>query len=119
MGLAAPAGKTYRINRDGSIPKDNPYAGRKDAIEGIYTVGNRNVQGIAQHPVTGQIWGTEHGPMGGDELNVLKLGRNYGWPVITWGIHYDGKPEQMPATSEVPEIPGESEPTPGLEPGTC
>ena len=90
--LNKPAGKTYRINRDGSIPKDNPYAGRADAIQAIYTVGNRNVQGIDQHPVTGQIWGTEHGPMGGDELNVLKLGHNYGWPVISHGIDYDGKP---------------------------
>jgi aldose sugar dehydrogenase len=90
--LDKPAGKTYRINRDGSIPKDNPYAGRADAIQAIYTVGNRNVQGIDQHPVTGQIWGTEHGPMGGDELNVLKLGHNYGWPVISHGIDYDGKP---------------------------
>jgi glucose/arabinose dehydrogenase len=90
--LDKPAGKTYRINRDGSIPKDNPYAGRRDAIQAIYTVGNRNVQGIDQHPVTGAIWGVEHGPMGGDELNVLKLGKNYGWPVISYGIDYDGKP---------------------------
>ena len=90
--LNKPAGKTYRINPDGSIPKDNPYAGRADAIQAIYTVGNRNVQGIDQHPVTGQIWSTEHGPMGGDELNVLKLGHNYGWPVISYGIDYDGKP---------------------------
>lgn len=90
--LNKPAGKTYRINRDGSIPKDNPYAGRADALQAIFTIGNRNVQGIAQHPVTGQIWGTEHGPMGGDELNILRLGRNYGWPVISYGIDYDGKP---------------------------
>ena len=90
--LNKPAGKTYRINRDGSIPKDNPYAGRPDALQAIYTVGNRNVQGIAQHPVTGEIWATEHGPMGGDEINILRLGRNYGWPVISYGIDYDGTP---------------------------
>ncbi len=100
--LDRPAGKTYRINRDGSIPKDNPYAGRADAIQAIYTVGNRNVQGIDQHPVTGQIWGTEHGPMGGDELNVLKSGLNYGWPVITHGLDYDGT--QVSVISEKPGL---------------
>jgi glucose/arabinose dehydrogenase len=88
--LDKPAGKVYRIHRDGSIPTDNPYAGKPGALEAIYTIGNRNVQGIDQHPVTGAIWGTEHGPMGGDELNILELGHNYGWPVITYGIDYDG-----------------------------
>lgn len=85
-----PAGKVYRILPDGSIPADNPYVGKPGAMEAIYTIGNRNVQGIDQHPVTGVIWGTEHGPMGGDELNILRLGRNYGWPVITYGLNYDG-----------------------------
>jgi aldose sugar dehydrogenase len=85
-----PAGKVYRINPDGSIPKDNPYAGKKNALEAIFSIGNRNVQGIAQHPVTGEIWATEHGPMGGDELNILKKGANYGWPTITYGVGYDG-----------------------------
>lgn len=85
-----PAGKIYRIFPDGSIPPDNPYVGQPDALEAIYTIGNRNMQGIAQHPVTGAIWATEHGPMGGDELNILGLGNNYGWPVISWGINYDG-----------------------------
>lgn len=85
-----PAGKVYRINADGSIPKDNPYAGKKNLLQAIYSIGNRNVQGIAQHPVTGEIWATEHGPMGGDELNILKKGANYGWPLITYGVDYDG-----------------------------
>ena len=85
-----PAGKVYRINPDGSIPKDNPYAGKKRALHAIFSIGNRNVQGIAQHPVTGEIWATEHGPMGGDELNILKKGANYGWPIITYGVDYDG-----------------------------
>ncbi len=84
-------GKVYRINPDGSIPKDNPYAGQKGALQAIYTIGNRNVEGIDQSPVTGEIWATEHGPMGGDELNVLKKGANYGWPVITFGIDYSGE----------------------------
>ena len=85
-----PAGKLYRIFPDGSIPPDNPYAGHPDAIEQIFTIGNRNIQGLAQHPVTGALWGTEHGPMGGDELNILENGKNYGWPVISYGINYDG-----------------------------
>ena len=85
-----PAGKVYRINPDGSIPKDNPYAGKKRELKAIFSIGNRNVQGIAQHPVTGEIWATEHGPMGGDELNILKKGANYGWPIITYGVDYDG-----------------------------
>ena len=86
-----PSGKVFRIHPDGSIPKDNPFAGKKGALPALFTIGNRNVQGIAQHPVTGEIWATEHGPMGGDELNVLKKGANYGWPVITYGIDYSGE----------------------------
>ena len=85
-----PAGKVYRINPDGSIPKDNPYAGKTNMLQAIFSIGNRNVQGIAQHPITGEIWATEHGPMGGDELNILKKGANYGWPIITYGVDYDG-----------------------------
>lgn len=87
---AKPAGKVYRINPDGTIPKDNPYAGKKNVLQAIFSIGNRNVQGIAQHPITGEIWATEHGPMGGDELNILKKGANYGWPIITYGVDYDG-----------------------------
>ncbi|MEO5599459.1 MAG: PQQ-dependent sugar dehydrogenase [Cyclobacteriaceae bacterium] len=85
-----PTGKTFRIHPDGSIPKDNPFVKKKGAIAAIFTVGNRNVQGIAQHPVTGDLWATEHGPMGGDELNILKKGANYGWPLVTYGIDYSG-----------------------------
>ncbi len=84
-------GKVYRIHPDGSIPKDNPYAGKTGALQAIFTIGNRNVQGIDQHPETGEIWAAEHGPMGGDELNVLKKGANYGWPVITYGVDYSGE----------------------------
>ncbi|HET9485974.1 MAG TPA: PQQ-dependent sugar dehydrogenase, partial [Chryseosolibacter sp.] len=75
-----PTGKIFRIYPDGSIPKDNPFVGKKGALAATYTLGNRNVQGIARHPATGEIWLTEHGPMGGDELNILKKGGNYGWP---------------------------------------
>jgi len=88
--LSRPEGKIYRINPDGSIPKDNPLYGRKDALQAIYAVGTRNVQGMAQHPVTGEIYFSDHGPQGGDELNVLKKGANYGWPLVTYGINYDG-----------------------------
>jgi glucose/arabinose dehydrogenase len=88
--LSRPAGKIYRINRDGTIPKDNPFYGQPGMLEAIYSYGNRNVQGIAQHPITQLIYATEHGPQGGDELNVIKKGANYGWPIITYGIDYNG-----------------------------
>lgn len=83
-------GKVYRIHPDGTIPTDNPFVNTPGALPAIYTIGNRNVQGIAQHPVTGELWTTEHGPRGGDELNILTRGANYGWPVITYGIDYSG-----------------------------
>lgn len=88
--LSKPSGKVYRINSDGSIPEDNPLYGKENSLQAIFTWGNRNVQGIAQHPVTGVIYATEHGPKGGDELNIIKKGANYGWPEITYGIDYDG-----------------------------
>lgn len=88
--LGKPGGKAYRILTDGGIPVDNPYAGRDDAIEAIFSIGNRNIQGLDQHPETGEIWAMEHGPMGGDELNILKAGANYGWPEVTYGLDYDG-----------------------------
>src|SRR5215204_3938578 len=88
--LTRPSGKVYRINRDGSIPKDNPLYGKENYLQAIYSWGNRNVQGLAQHPVTGVIYASEHGPKGGDELNILKKGANYGWPVITYGVDYSG-----------------------------
>lgn len=88
--LSKATGKVFRINKDGSIPEDNPFANRNNALPSIFTIGNRNVQGIDIHPVTGEVWATEHGPQGGDEVNILKKGNNYGWPVITYGINYDG-----------------------------
>lgn len=88
--VTRPNGKLYRVNPDGSIPKDNPFYGSTDTLQAIYAWGLRNVQGIAQHPVTGEIYASDHGPKGGDELNIIKNGANYGWPVITYGIDYDG-----------------------------
>jgi glucose/arabinose dehydrogenase len=86
-----PTGKIFRIHPDGSIPGDNPFVHVKGALPAIFSIGNRNVEGIAQHPITGALWATEHGPRGGDELNILKKGANYGWPIITYGIDYSGK----------------------------
>jgi glucose/arabinose dehydrogenase len=83
-------GKIYRLNDDGSIPKDNPFVGQAGAKEAIYSYGHRNPQGMAKNPVTGEIWAHEHGPQGGDEINIVKKGVNYGWPVVTYGIDYDG-----------------------------
>lgn len=88
--LHVPTGKVFRINPDGSIPKSNPFVDNPKALSAIFSIGNRNVEGIAQHPVTGEIWASEHGPRGGDELNILKKGANFGWPVITYGIDYSG-----------------------------
>jgi len=85
-------GKVYRINDDGSIPKDNPFVGTDGAKTAIYSYGHRNPQGLAKHPETGAIWDNEHGPRGGDEINIVKKGANYGWPVITYGINYSGTP---------------------------
>jgi glucose/arabinose dehydrogenase len=83
-------GKIVRINKDGSVPADNPFRKSFGYKPEIYTWGHRNVQGIILHPVTRQIWIHEHGPLGGDELNILKAGANYGWPVVTYGIDYSG-----------------------------
>lgn len=85
-------GKLVRILPDGSIPRDNPFVGRQGAREEIWSYGHRNIQGAAMNPVTLRLWTSEHGPMGGDELNIPQSGRNYGWPVITYGLDYDGKP---------------------------
>ena len=82
------AGSLIRINKDGSIPEDNPFIGKENVKPEIYTYGNRNIQGIAIHPDTRDIWSVEHGPQGGDELNLMKPGLNYGWPVITYGKNY-------------------------------
>lgn len=83
-------GKIYRINDDGSIPEDNPFVGESGAKEAIWSYGHRNPQGLVKNPFTGEIWEHEHGPRGGDEINIIKKGKNYGWPVITYGINYSG-----------------------------
>ena len=85
------AGKVLRLTEEGAPAPGNPFMGRADAKPEIYTYGNRNLQGLAIHPDTGQLWETEHGPQGGDELNLIQPGRNYGWPVITFGREYTGE----------------------------
>jgi len=84
-------GKIYRLNDDGSIPSDNPFVG-KEGIDAMFSYGHRNPQGMTMHPETGEIWAHEHGPRGGDELNHIRAGKNYGWPVISYGINYNGTP---------------------------
>ena len=83
-------GKIYRIMDDGSIPSDNPFFNNPNAKKAIYSYGHRNPQGMFKHPITGKIWTNEHGPRGGDEINIIKKGKNYGWPKITYGINYSG-----------------------------
>jgi glucose/arabinose dehydrogenase len=85
------AGKILRIRDDGSVPADNPFAADAKRAE-TWSLGHRNPQGLAIEPSTGILWSHEHGPRGGDELNVVKRGANYGWPVISWGFQYDGGP---------------------------
>ena len=83
-------GKVYRLNPDGSIPADNPFVGQENAKEAIYSYGHRNPQGMILNPETNEIWVHEHGPKGGDEINVVQKGANFGWPVVTFGENYDG-----------------------------
>ena len=90
--LTSNMGKVLRINADGSIPRDNPFALRAGARPEIYALGLRDSQGVAIHPRTGQLWTSEHGPRGGDEINAIAKGKNYGFPVIGYGREYSGKP---------------------------
>jgi glucose/arabinose dehydrogenase len=88
--LSTTIGKIIRINPDGSTPRDNPLVGRNGALPEIWSYGHRNVQAATLHPETGQLWTVEHGARGGDELNHPEAGKNYGWPVISYGTHYSG-----------------------------
>lgn len=85
-------GKIARINPDGSIPKDNPFVNTPGARPEIFSIGHRNIQGAALHPQTGELWEVEHGTRGGDELNIVRKGKDYGWPTIAYGIEYNGQP---------------------------
>lgn len=98
-------GKVVRINPDGSIPRDNPFVGRGDARPEIWSYGHRNIQGAALHPETGKLWTIEHGAAGGDELNHPEAGKNYGWPVITYGRDYNGRSIGIGAVNDGMEQP--------------
>jgi glucose/arabinose dehydrogenase len=87
---ASHIGKILRIREDGSVPPDNPFASTPGYLPEIYSLGHRNPLGLAVHPQTGQLWSTEQGPQGGDELNLIEAGKNYGWPRVSLGRHYDG-----------------------------
>ena len=88
--LARPGGKIHRLHDDGRVPADNPFVGDPTAVPSIWSYGHRNPQGLAFSPATGELFSSEHGPRGGDELNLVRRGANYGWPVITYGMNYDG-----------------------------
>jgi glucose/arabinose dehydrogenase len=109
-------GKVFRIRTDGGAPADNPFVDRADAQPQVWSYGHRNAQGAALHPATGELWEIEHGARGGDELNIVRAGRNYGWPVITLGINYNGQP----IGSGKPSMPGMEQPihhwTPSIAP---
>ena len=111
--LSSPVGKVFRLHDDGRVPKDNPFVKNKDALPGIWSLGHRNPQGLTIDPRDGAIYSTEHGPRGGDELNLIQPGLNYGWPVITYGMNYNGTPMvaitekegmEQPLTYWVPSI---------------
>ncbi len=99
-------GKVVRLKADGTVPPDNPFVGRAGARPEIWSYGHRNPQGMALNPRTGQLWENEHGPRGGDEINLIQPGKNYGWPLATHGINYSGQP--------IPEAKGTD--LPGMEP---
>ncbi len=90
QSLTKDGGKVYRIHDDGRIPDDNPFLNNPNAKKAIYSYGHRNPQGMIRHPQTGAIWTHEHGPRGGDEINIVEKGKNYGWPKISYGINYNG-----------------------------
>jgi len=92
QNLDAALGKILRIKTNGDPVDDNPFIGQSGVLPEIYSYGHRNVQGLATHPETGELWEGEFGPKGGDEVNLIKPGKNYGWPVITYGIEYSGRP---------------------------
>jgi glucose/arabinose dehydrogenase len=83
-------GKVLRLDENGQAPSDNPFVGKQGYLPEIYSVGHRSPQGLVFHPVTGELWENEHGPLGGDEINIVRAGENYGWPLVTFGKNYDG-----------------------------
>jgi glucose/arabinose dehydrogenase len=103
--LSVPMGKVHRLHDDGRVPTDNPFVGNKSAVPSIWSYGHRNPQGLAIHPETKELYDAEHGPRGGDEINLVRPGLNYGWPVITYGMNYDGTPMTDKTAQEGMEQP--------------
>lgn len=103
--LSNPKGKIFRLYDDGRIPADGPFADDENALPGLWSYGHRNPQGLALDPQNGDLYSTEHGPRGGDELNLIEPGNNYGWPVITYGMNYDGTPMTSETAREGMEQP--------------
>ena len=99
-------GKIVRINTDGSIPKDNPFVGKEGVRPEIWSIGHRNIQAATLHPTTGELWEVEHGTRGGDEINIARKGKDYGWPTIAYGIEYRGGP----ITGGIPQKDGMEQP---------
>ena len=103
QSLSIPYGKVYRLHEDGRIPEDNPFQDKEGSVPGMWSYGHRNPQGMAVHPETGEVWEQEHGPRGGDEINLIKKGANYGWPKATYGKEYHGPsiaPPKMAGTEQ-------------------
>jgi glucose/arabinose dehydrogenase len=115
QALDRPNGKIHRLHLDGRVPRDNPFRAQGQ-FASIWSYGHRNPQGLEADPVTGDLWASEHGPRGGDEINHIRRGRNYGWPLVSYGMDYDGT-----AISATPRMPGVEEParywTPSISPG--
>lgn len=103
--LSMDGGKIYRINDDGSIPADNPFVGTANAKTATWSYGHRNPQGMDIHPLTGELWAAEHGPRGGDEINIARAANNYGWPLVGYGINYNGEPLAAATSGEGMEQP--------------
>lgn len=103
--LSSNLGKVVRVNRDGTIPKDNPFVGKGNARGDIWTRGHRNILSVAMHPTSGDLWAFEMGPLGGDELNIIRAGRNYGWPIVSDGVNYDKSPIPDHSTRKEFEAP--------------
>jgi len=116
QNLGTHFGKVVRINDDGSVPTDNPFVNQPDAQPEIWSYGHRNIQGLAVDPATGQVWATEHGSRGGDELNVLEAGKNYGWPEVSFSKEYGTRQPVAPVTSRPDVVNPVIEWTPSIAP---
>jgi aldose sugar dehydrogenase len=104
--LGATYGKIVRLNLDGSVPEDNPFVNTEGAVPSIWSLGHRNIQAAAMNPETGELWEIEHGPQGGDELNLVEAGANYGWPLVSYGEQYSGEPVGTGVAEHTEELVG-------------